>query len=436
MRYILLLSAFCFSLNVNAQCIDSTQIDTTVACLTIYDPVCGCDNVTYSNGCDAQFYGGVTSYTQGPCNNSSTDCCQAGFDYEVIIGIAGYTVIFDNLSSGCFTDQVWDFGNGDTSLAYEPSYTFFANNLPPNGRVTVCLTVSNSLGTCFEQVCKPIYLEAEPAQCIDSNLIEHKVCPLPLIPVCGCDGNQYDSGCTAVTDFGVTAWHDGACPVNLSCTAYFSVGLDATLVGFTAYYTNLSESAGYTYQWDFGDGNTSNLANPTHLYTLQGDYVTCLTVTDTANNCTSKFCRLIQANNSMCVDSSQIDPTPICPGVYEPVCGCNDVTYDNNCLATAAGVQSWTADACTGTGIDETDSQPSITIYPNPSNGVVNIMFNGNGRLTLWVTDLAGKQIALVSKDDNMNQFVWDASGLPSGCYLLHYRSGNKLGVEKLLLMR
>lgn len=436
MRYLLLLSAFCFSLNVNAQCIDSAQIDSTVGCFTIYDPVCGCDSITYSNGCYAEYYGGVTSYTQGACNNSSTDCCQAAFDYEVIIGIAGYTVIFDNLSSGCFTEQVWDFGNGDTSHAFEPSYTFLANNLPANGRVTVCLTVSNGAGTCNEQICKPIYLGSEPNPCIDSSLIEHNACPLPLIPVCGCDGDQYDSGCIAVTDFGVTAWHVGACPVQVGCTAYFAVGLDETLVGFNAVYTNLSESLGHTYLWDFGDGNTSNLANPTHLYTVPGNYVTCLTVTDTANTCTSTFCRLIQAKHSTCVDSSQIDPTPICPGVYEPVCGCNDVTYDNSCFATAAGVQSWSNGACMGTDIKETNHYTNITTYPNPTNGTVNIVFKGQGPVTLWVTDLAGKQVALIAQDASTYQFSWDANGLPSGCYLLHYSSGNIHGVEKLLLLR
>lgn len=33
----------------NGICIDSTLIDSTVSCVEIYDQVCGCDSITYSN---------------------------------------------------------------------------------------------------------------------------------------------------------------------------------------------------------------------------------------------------------------------------------------------------------------------------------------------------------------------------------------------------
>lgn len=50
-------------------------------------------------------------------------------------------------------------------------------------------------------------------------------------------------------------------------------------VPYTANFNNTSV-AGQTYQWDFGDGNTSTLMNPVHTYTLIGTY----TVTLIANN--------------------------------------------------------------------------------------------------------------------------------------------------------
>ena len=34
-------------------------------------PVCGCDGVTYANDCEAQFYGGVTSWTEGECSTNA-----------------------------------------------------------------------------------------------------------------------------------------------------------------------------------------------------------------------------------------------------------------------------------------------------------------------------------------------------------------------------
>ncbi len=40
----------------------------------------------------------------------------------------------------------------------------------------------------------------------------------------------------------------------------------------------------YIYQWDFGDGNTTDEQNPTHTYTKIGTYIATLTVTDAEGN--------------------------------------------------------------------------------------------------------------------------------------------------------
>jgi PKD repeat protein len=40
----------------------------------------------------------------------------------------------------------------------------------------------------------------------------------------------------------------------------------------------------YNWSWDFGDGNTSTLQNPSHKYTTQGIYLVNLTVTDQNNS--------------------------------------------------------------------------------------------------------------------------------------------------------
>ena len=48
-------------------CIDETKIDELALCIEIYEPVCGCNGITYPNICYASSFGGVTSFIDGAC---------------------------------------------------------------------------------------------------------------------------------------------------------------------------------------------------------------------------------------------------------------------------------------------------------------------------------------------------------------------------------
>jgi hypothetical protein len=46
-------------------------------------------------------------------------------------------------------------------------------------------------------------------------------------------------------------------------------------------------------------------------------------------------------NNLYCIDTSLIDSSAISIHLWEPVWGCNDVTYSNSCFTSISGVTSY-----------------------------------------------------------------------------------------------
>lgn len=54
----------------------------------------------------------------------------------------------------------------------------------------------------------------------------------------------------------------------------------------------------------------------------------------------------VNSKTQVCIDPEKWGPINACPQHIDYVCGCNDVTYDNECFAKAAGVVSWTDGSC------------------------------------------------------------------------------------------
>ncbi len=82
--------------------------------------------------------------------------------------------------------------------------------------------------------------------------------------------------------------------------------------GYTATFTNLSTSINNTlnYFWDFGDGNTSSIQNPSHTYTTSGTYTITLITSDCIFADTSVYTIQIGTNSMKETSDSEFDLYP------------------------------------------------------------------------------------------------------------------------------
>ncbi|MEO8947787.1 PKD domain-containing protein [Mucilaginibacter sp.] len=143
-------------------------------------------------------------------------------------------------------------------------------------------------------------------------------------------------------------------------TGDFTVSAN-TCLGDTTKFTDATVFAAGNYakswQWDFGDGQTSTLQNPNHVYTTSGNYTIGLTITDN-NGC-----------SSIVTKTTHIATSPIAHFTLStPDCAGQNVTFTNNSTATDGTIVSWAWDYGDGTNATLTNGQPFTHVYANAGN--------------------------------------------------------------------
>jgi len=216
-----------------------------------------------------------------------------------------YTVQFVNKSSGHYTVRLWDFGDGVTSYATDPQHTF-----TEPGSYMVCLHLDDPANNQSHQKWTTVEI-GNPAEC-QAEYYDIRSLYNPLVIrfvdlssgeiadrnwYFG-DGNNstlknpvhyFNSGgvynvCLEVTDFSATCTSEMCKEVVIDfeplCNADFEYVIQDNSP-LTVGFTDLSTGIMNEWIWDFGDGNTSLLANPTHSYADSGLYLVTLAVRHT-----------------------------------------------------------------------------------------------------------------------------------------------------------
>ena len=107
------------------ECINEDQIEEGFSCIEIWEPVCGCNDVTYSNECYA-YYNGVTEWTDGECE--SLNPYNPDYDNDDIIGVNDLLALLSVFGSPFNSNAVC--GNG---IVEEGEDCDDGNDIPGDG---------------------------------------------------------------------------------------------------------------------------------------------------------------------------------------------------------------------------------------------------------------------------------------------------------------
>ena len=155
----------------------------------------------------------------------------------------------------------------------------------------------------------------------------------------------------------------------------------------------ITRPSNVSYLWHFGDGDSSTSQSPSHTYPGIGNYLLCLTISD--STCKSSFCKYIGFDSIG--NMNAFAPFSI------------KVVDQNVSIETKEAKKS------------------QYFIYPNPSSDFVNIYTNNQDAYTVQVYSLSGK-VLIVHNSDNGNTSV-NLKDLASGIYFI--RIINSLGNQE-----
>lgn len=236
----------------------------------------------------------------------------------------------------------------------------------------------------------------------------------------------------------------------------------------------------YGYLWDFGDGMTSTLTNPTHTFSTQGYSTVTLkhfVIDENGNCCTRESSKsilvnaectmtcgvipliehannlaentqlfesnsvilgriagyrwtldgdLISTQTSVSIDnSSLLENQELCLTVYS--IDADDICCEESICLNINPTNSAVSSKMTPSNLD-------MTIYPNPNSGVAQIKienFDKNISYQLTLNDLSGKTLKSFSISNQ--QTTLDLTSYSKGLYFVHISDGKNTNVSKLI---
>ncbi len=311
------------------------------------------------------------------------------------------TIICSN-SSVWAEGYLWDFGDGQTSTESNPTHTY-----ETDGFYVVSLTAMNLCDTVtmvqsVEIITPPVahFSAQDTAGCVPFEVVFENQSSVNAATYSW----TFHGGTPATSSEQnpvVTYPSAGVYDVSLvvcnalACDSFYQAGFivtnDLPLADFTFSTNENTDTVSFfntsvnaiTYEWNFGDGQNSMEASPTHAYSHPGEYEVTLTAT-------------------------------------------------NDCGST-----SFTQAVEVITGLKDVLPLENFTVFPNPNDGHFTLSLKGKPQSTINVSLFDARGQKLFSEIFNFQSGQVDKSldfsHLPVGVYWLSVSFGEKIGVEKIV---
>lgn len=295
-------------------------------------------------------------------------------------GCSPFNVLLTNISTGLPTSIFWDFGDGSTSNSFNPIMHTFSTGANDT-TYTVMMVAENGCGS--DTAYYDILVLPNTANAFFNTNPTQGCAPLTVNFTNFSSGvNVYEwffgdgnisNQPTVSHTYTNAGTYTAVLAVNNGCsydTAEVTITVfEAPNLSFTPSTNNVCGNLPITFnntstgvansQWNFGDGNFSNIFSPSHVFGSTGTYTVSLSAVSTTNGCADTISTAIA-----------ILPTPEL-NITLPVgltCAPYTTQFINN--SVNANFYSWNfGDGNTGVGANP------IHTYPNP--GVYNVLVIG-----------------------------------------------------------
>lgn len=256
---------------------------------------------------------------------------------------------------GNYTVEVYN-GCYATSAPVTVSNTTFTAGITPSGSTTICansnVTLTATAGSSYN------WSNGASTQSISVNQAGNYSVTVT------------QNSCTAIAAQSVTVN-----PLPTSFYTYSTGSNTVTLVN--------GSSDAVSYSWNFGDGNTSTLANPTHTYSAMGTYTVTLTATNSCGstqysttvnlNCTAFNVFIAsQGTLSFCQGGSvSISTSPVTGYTYQWLSNAQAITGATSAQYTVTESGTYSLQVYDANSCPATSNTITVTVFSNPATPVV-----------------------------------------------------------------